>query len=258
MSGERTEKATKRKQDKARKEGQFPASKELLASLQFLTFVVLLAIGWSPFLERMRGMARYFLTAAFHIQLTGNSMSTLYRQSVGEAFMPLLWLGGGLTTVALAGQLGSTRLGFAFEKLAPDLKRLSPLQKIKSLPSQNFGSFFQALLFLPLLGLAVYTIASKNLSAYASLTREGLLPALSVVAGSFVPVTGFSSAIPSRIAHAKNALSAPRAGAAATAPFCLMISPRRAARFVGVSVPRGVTKKRRSWPASPMATIWGA
>jgi flagellar biosynthetic protein FlhB len=184
-SGERTEKASKRKQDKARKEGQFPASKELLASLQFLTFVVLLAIGWSPFLKRMRGMARYFLTAAFHIQLTGSGISTLYRQSVGEAFMPLLWLGGGLTTVALAGQLGSTRLGFAFEKLAPDLKRLSPLQKIKSLPSQNFGSFFQALLFLPLLGLAVYTIASKNLSAYASLTREGLLPALSVVAGSF-------------------------------------------------------------------------
>src|SRR5438552_133801 len=153
-SGQRTEKATKRKLEKARTKGQFPASKELLASLQFLTFVVLLAIGWSPFLERMRGMARYFLTAAFHIQLTGHSISAIYRDAVGQAFMPLLWLGGSLTTVALAGQLGSTRLGFSLEKLTPDLKRLSPLQKIKSLPSQNFGSFFQALLFLPLLGLA--------------------------------------------------------------------------------------------------------
>jgi len=183
-SGQRSEKPTKRKLDKARSKGQFPASKELLASLQFFTFVILLAVGWSPFLERMREMARYFLTAAFHIQLTGLSMPVIYRESVGHVFMPLLWLGGCLTTVALAGQLGSTRLGFAFEKLKPDLKRLSPLQKIKSIPSQNFGSFSQALLFLPLLGLAVYTIASKNLPAYASLTREGLLPALGIVAGS--------------------------------------------------------------------------
>jgi flagellar biosynthetic protein FlhB len=183
-SGQRTEKATKRKLDKARTEGQFPASKELLASLQFFTFVLLLTLGWPLFLERMREMARYFLTAAFHIQLTAHSIPHIYSHSVGHVFIPLLWLGGCLTTVALAGQLGSTRLGFAFKKLTPDLKRLSPLQKIKSLPSQNFGSFFQALLFLPLLGLAVYTIAAKNLSAYASLTREGLLPALSIVARS--------------------------------------------------------------------------
>ncbi len=182
--GQRTEKATKRKLDKARTEGQFPASKELLASLQFFTFVLLLATGWSPFLERTREMARYFLTAAFHVQVTAHSVPGIYRRSVGHVFMPLLWLGGCLTTVALAGQLSSTRFGFAFQKLAPDVKRLSPLQKIKSTPSQNVGSFFQALVFLPLLGLAVYTIASKNLTAYAGLTREGLLPALKVVAGS--------------------------------------------------------------------------
>ncbi len=182
--GQRTEKATKRKLDKARTEGQFPASRELLASLQFFTFVLLLAMGWSPFLERTREMARYFLTAAFHVQLTAHSVPAIYRRSVGHVFLPLLWLGGCLTTVALAGQLGSTRFGFAFQKLAPDLKRLSPLQKIKTTPSQNAGSFFQALVFLPLLGLAVYAIASKNLSAYAGLTREGLLPALGVVAGS--------------------------------------------------------------------------
>src|SRR5258708_7164671 len=167
--GQRTEKATKRKLDKARTEGQFPASKELLASLQFFTFVVLLAMGWSPFLARTREMARYFLTAAFHVQLTAHSVPAIYHRSVGHVFMPLLWLGGCLTTVALAGQLGSTRFGFAFQKLAPDLKRLSPLQKIKTTPSQNTGAFFQALLFLPLHVLAVVTVASKHLWVGADL-----------------------------------------------------------------------------------------
>jgi flagellar biosynthetic protein FlhB len=182
--GQRSEKPTKRKLDKARREGQFPASKELLAALQFFTFVVLLSAGWPPFLERTREMARYFLTAAFHLQLTAHSVPAIYRHSVGHVFMPLLWLGGCLTTVALAGQLGSTRFGFAFQKLTPDLKRLSPLQKIKNIPSQNAGPFFQALLFLPLLALAVYTIAAKNLTAYSGLTREGLFPALGAVADS--------------------------------------------------------------------------
>jgi len=56
--GQRTEKPTKKKQDKARKEGQFPASKEFLAALQFLTFVVLATGGGALFLDRMREMAR--------------------------------------------------------------------------------------------------------------------------------------------------------------------------------------------------------
>ena len=103
---------------------------------------------------------------------------------MGHVFQPLLWMGVCLTGVALAGQLGSTRLGVSFQKLAPDPKRLSPLQKIKTLPAQNMASFLQALVFLPLIALAVYTIARDNLAAFAGLAREGVVPALMVVAAS--------------------------------------------------------------------------
>lgn len=182
--GQRTEKPTKRKLDKARKEGQFPASKEFLAALQFLTFVTLAAGGGAAFLDRVREMARYFLGAAFHLRLTPHNVTGIYGQAVGHVFMPLLWMGACLSTVALAGQLGSTKLGVSFQKLAPDIKRLNPLQKIKQLPAQNMASLGQAVLFLPLLAYAVYAIASSHLSAYAELSREGILPALRVVAGS--------------------------------------------------------------------------
>lgn len=182
--GQRTEKPTKRKLDKARKEGQFPSSREFLASLQFMTFTALLGAGGLAFLERVRVMARYFLGAAFHIELTQHSVPILYRESVGHVFQPLLWMGACLSAVALAGQLGVTRLGVSLQKLAPDPKRLNPLQKIRNLPGQNFSSFFQALLFLPLLALAVWAVAGQNLTAYAGLVRVGLAPALAVVAGS--------------------------------------------------------------------------
>ena len=183
-SGQKTEKPTKRKLDKARREGQFPSSREFLAALQFLTFVVLVAAGGRAFLERSRETARYFLTAAFHLQLTPNAVAGLYRKSVGHMFQPLIWMAVCLTGVALAGQLGSTRLGVSLQKLAPDPKRLNPLEKIRNIPAQNTASFLQGLVFLPLLALAVYTIARENLSAYAGLVRVGVWPAVSVVSSS--------------------------------------------------------------------------
>src|SRR5271165_383044 len=139
--GQRTEKPTKRKLEKSRREGQFPASRELLAALQFLTFVVLLNAGAAGFLERVREAARYFLTASFRVELTPRIVLRLYRDTLGQVFWPLLWGGGCLAVVSLAGQLASTRLGLSLKNLAPDPKRLSPLQKIKNVPRQNAASF---------------------------------------------------------------------------------------------------------------------
>jgi flagellar biosynthesis protein FlhB len=182
--GQRTEKATKRKLDKARREGQFPSSREFLASLQFLTFTFLLSAGAAGVLERARGMTRHFLAAAFRADVSAHSLPRLYRESVGYVFHPLVWLGVCLSGMALAGQLASTRLGLSPSKLAPDPKRLNPLQKIRNLPGQNFASFYQALLLLPLVVGAVWAVAGQNLVAFAGLSREGLGPALQVVAGS--------------------------------------------------------------------------
>jgi len=88
-----------------------------------------------------------------------------------------------LTARCKSGHSSSAALAL-FEKLAPDWKRLSPLQRIQNVPQQNTASFFQALLFLPLLALAVYTIARANLPDYAGLARVGVWPALTVIGSS--------------------------------------------------------------------------
>ena len=182
--GQRTEKPTKRKLDKARREGQFPASREFLAALQFMIFTAWLSVGAAGVLDRLRSVGRFFLSAAFHLELSPHNVAKLYRESVGQVFQPLLWMGACLTGATLAGQLASTRLGFSPTKLAPDPKRLSPLEKLRSLPSQNFASFLQALLFLPLLIGAVCAVAGQNLVTYADFAREGLWPALRTLADS--------------------------------------------------------------------------
>jgi flagellar biosynthesis protein FlhB len=183
--GQRTEKPTKRKIEKSRREGQFPASRELLAALQFLTFVALLTAGGGAFFERAREMVRYFLVAAFHLPVTPRAVVRIYRDVLGYVFIPLFWMGSCLTAAALAAQLGSTRLGLSLQNLAPDPKRLNPLEKLRNVPRQNAAAFLQAVLFLPFLALAVYKIAGANLSAYGGLAREGLQPALLLISNSF-------------------------------------------------------------------------
>ena len=183
--GQRTEKPTKRKVDKSRREGQFAASRELLAALQFLTFVALLTTGGGAFFERTREMVRYFLSAAFQLAVTPRAIVRMYRALLEQIFIPLLWMGGCLTVAALAAQLGSTRLGISLHNLAPDLNRLNPLQKLRNIPRQNAAAFVQAVLFLPFLALAVYKIGDSNLALYASLARQGLQPALREISESF-------------------------------------------------------------------------
>ncbi len=183
--GQRTEKPTKRKLEKSRKEGQFPASRELVAAAQFLAFVILAIAGANGFLDRTRAMARYFLSAAFHIPVTPRSVLRMYGDLLAQVFPPLLWMGCCLMAVAVAVQLASTRFGISVHNLAPDANRLNPLQKLRNVPMQNAASFLQAFIFLPLLALAVYKIAGANLVSYAGLAHESVQPALHVVTASF-------------------------------------------------------------------------
>jgi len=182
---QRSEKPSKRKLQKSRREGQFPASRELIAALQFLSFVALLIAAGGGFFERLREMVRYLLAAAFHLVVTPRAVVRVYAQLITLVFRPLLWMGAVLAGAALAVQLASTRLGFAFHNLAPDPKRLNPLEKLRNIPRQNAAMFLEVLLFLPLLALAVYKIVGANLAAYAGLARQELPSALQVVAGSF-------------------------------------------------------------------------
>src|SRR5579863_1226287 len=117
--GQKTEKPSKRKLQKSRREGQFPASRELVAAVQFLTFVILLVAGSGVLLERMRAMVRYLLAAAFHLSVTPRAIVHIYGELLAQVFKPLLWMGATLVAAALAAQLGSTQLGLAPHNLLP-------------------------------------------------------------------------------------------------------------------------------------------
>ena len=183
--GQRSEQPTKRRLDKARKEGRFPVSREFVSSLHFLAFVWIFVTWSGQFLDRIRVFTRLVLAEAFHMHVDRVGVVKLYREALFDIFLPLLLAGACLTMLAMVGQLGTTQFGFSFEKLTPDFTRLNPIRKLADLPKQGFASLTQAVLLLPIFGYAAYRIAANSLDSYLSLPGLSVEPAFRVMAESY-------------------------------------------------------------------------
>lgn len=165
-SGQRTEQPTQRRLNKAREEGNFAVSKELVSAAHFIGVVALAASFGSWFLLRMAMLTRRFLVAAFSGELTRNDVIAVAWNIIAPEFVMLSIGGVGVILLAIGVQLASTRMGIAGKKLAPDLKRFNPLSKLKGLPGQNLPVFVQSIALLPLVGFAVYFEITENLNAF--------------------------------------------------------------------------------------------
>ena len=166
---QQTEKPTPRKLEKARKEGQFPVSKEFVTSLQFLAFVSLLSNYGSSWLSNLVETSRMVLGRGFHLELTPGALRELLFLMTTRLAFPMLLAAAVLVAASLAAHLAVTRLGFSFQKLTPDVARLNPLKNLKNLKRQNLTQFVQALILLPLFSMAVYAVARDSLPAFLQL-----------------------------------------------------------------------------------------
>jgi flagellar biosynthetic protein FlhB len=176
---QRTEQPTERRLQKAREEGNFPISKEFVAAIQFGIFVTLLVWFSSQWFSKTREMTQFLLTWSFRAEIDRETVTRLLREYLFSAALPLVGAGLGLVVLSLAIQLASTRMGLSIKKLAPDLKRLNPLQKLKNLPKQNVPQFFYALILLPVFLLCVYAIVRDSLGTFLR------LPLLDAESGTF-------------------------------------------------------------------------
>jgi len=184
MTQDRTEKPTQRRQQKARREGQFPASRELLNALQLLVFVYLITTFGAILLDRLRLAVRGVLALAFRQSVQPGEICRLAGGLVSLAGIPLLAAGSALMLAVLAVQITATRFGFAGEKLAPDFARLNPLQKLRSLPGQNSAAFAQALLLIALFSAVVVNVARGNAEVFSRLPLMGIENSWAAVRGA--------------------------------------------------------------------------
>ena len=183
-SGQRTEKPTKRRLEKARREGNFPSSREFLSSIQFLGFVTIAVLFAGTFVVRTAHVMRALLAVAFSTEVTKTSLVALVRDIVVPLFEPLILAGAALLLLVLFVQLATTQMGISVSKLVPDFRRFNLLNKISNLPAQNLPPFLQALALLPIVAGVVYYEATENLGSFLELPWMGAQVAMARVGGT--------------------------------------------------------------------------
>jgi flagellar biosynthetic protein FlhB len=133
-----------------------------VGAAQFAVFVALLGSGFAQWLAHYRVSTRVLLERAFHTELTVASLVSLTWWIAANNLAPIAGMGCALVLTTFALQMGVTRFGFAFNKLAPNFSRFSPLSKLKEIPRQNVPALFQALVMLPLVGYAIWLVAREK------------------------------------------------------------------------------------------------
>jgi flagellar biosynthetic protein FlhB len=172
--GQKTEQATARRIDRARREGQFPAAKQFVPAVQFLVFTAIVARWGEAWFQQACQTTRFVVQRAFTPDLQMSDFVRMAGDLALRLFWPLALAGGAIVVVMLAAQMATTRFGLSAKKLAPDVKRLSPLARLRELPRQNLPALLQAMVMLPLFGGAVYFICRDRFGEYFMLPLEAV------------------------------------------------------------------------------------
>jgi flagellar biosynthetic protein FlhB len=171
---QRSEKATPHHLKKAREKGDFPAAKEFVSALQFFAFVMLAGAYFPSWIVHLQSVIRAGLRQAFTATLTAADLMSMLRRLATVALLPLAVLGGVLVALTFLLQMGATNFGFSFARLAPRFDRLNPANRLKQLPGNNIGNFFQAVVMIPVMFWLTWSLAADRMP---EVLRLPMLPA---------------------------------------------------------------------------------
>jgi flagellar biosynthetic protein FlhB len=171
---QRTEQPTPRRKLKAREEGQVASSRDLTAALQFALAIGMLAVSGAAIVRGlMRAMAGTF-HMAFRETLGLPEMGQAIR-AIAAGPIEFIWpLGLMLLAVGLLSHITQTGFALSPKRLQPDIKRLSPMQKVKELPAENLAQTAKALVLLPIAGVIFWYVLAGEIGRFLTLP---LMPA---------------------------------------------------------------------------------
>jgi len=161
-SGEKTEQATPRRLIKARREGQFASSHDLVSGLQFTVFVVLIAQTGPRLLASLKEVTRALFVEAFRGDLGPAALLGILHEALSRGLAPLVYSSGILLITALAFQLSSTGFSFSLERMTPKASNFDVFSKLRSLPTKGLMPAIQAIALVAVFAATLYWIVTKS------------------------------------------------------------------------------------------------
>jgi len=161
-SGEKTEKATPRRLLKARREGQFAASRDFVSGLQFTVFVLLIAQSGPHLVASLKEVTRGLFVEAFRGDLSEATLIGVLHEAIERGLTPLVYASGILVLTGCAFQISSTGFSFSLARIMPKPSHFDVFAKLKAAPQKGMVSAIQAAAVVLVFGTTLYWIVTKS------------------------------------------------------------------------------------------------
>ena len=160
-SGEKTEKASKKKKEDARKRGEVHKSQDLVSAVSLTVVFALMEAGYDSFTEKLREFLTRHLAYAYVLTQVDNLNASMIRQSYRETLLEILpivlplmviiMIVGAVLHVAQVGPL------ITLERVKPNFSKISPLQGFKRLfSSVTVMELIKSVIKATLMGVIIY------------------------------------------------------------------------------------------------------
>ncbi|MGV8078690.1 MAG: flagellar biosynthesis protein FlhB [Syntrophales bacterium] len=161
---ERTERATPRKREEARKKGQVARSREVVSAAVLSACLICFYFQSSGVMERLMSMMRSSFRRSTVFTLSADTVPALFAQTVLEM---LILLAPFFLTVVLAGLAANAfQVGFRItaESVTPKLSKINPLEGFKRLFSlQSVMELVKSVIKLAIIGFVAYLSVRSEL-----------------------------------------------------------------------------------------------
>lgn len=196
FSQEKTEKATPKKRQEARKKGQVLKSPEVSSALVLLASFVFLRF-WVPFIfKRLIGIIDYFLLHVTTHEITFTETINLFMlvlQEFAIIFGPFGLLVVLIGIIANYMQVGPLLTG---DPLKMKLSKINPIEGFKKLFSKkSIQQLVKSILKISSIGYVVYIVINNHIKFLPAIMEMDLLVAVSKIADTVFKVAMYSGGV---------------------------------------------------------------
>lgn len=169
MAAERTEQATPRRRDEARKRGDIPRSIEINSAISLISAWVILFVFGAVMVERMVGIMRWQFQTLHRDDITVTDLRELTYVLGMEMFAILLPFVGLLLIIGFVVGLGQAGFKLSLGGLKPQPQRLNPAAGFKRLFGlTGLGNLGKSLLKLFIIGGATWLVLRDRIELFGT------------------------------------------------------------------------------------------
>lgn len=180
---EKTEKASHKKIEDAKKKGQVPKSTDINNFITLIAGLVLVMAFGPTLIGELKQLLIYFLSNSYKKEMLGGSLPSLFMDSVNFYFSVILLIMIPMMLAGIIANLIQTGFIFSTEGLKPSLQKINPLKGLKNMfGRKKLFDFIKNMMKLIVVTFISYLFVKGRYVDLLKLPYMGVYQSLSVLA----------------------------------------------------------------------------